>query len=56
MVVIIGARVGEEKKLDVPVLRVIRVREQVHGGLADAVLSGALGAGVSTYVVPCLSK
>ena len=39
-----------------PLLRVVRVREQVHGGLADAVLSGALGACVSTYEIPCLRK
>ena len=42
--------------VDVPVLGVIRVREQVHGGLADTVLSGALGACVSAYEVPCLRK
>ena len=40
--------------VNVPLLRV--VREQVHGGLADAVLSGALGACVCTDEVPCLSK
>ena len=42
--------------VEVPVLRVIRVREQVHGGLADAVLSGALSASVGTYVIPCLRE
>ena len=40
----------------VPVLRVIRVREQVHGGVADAVLSGALGACVGAYEVSCLCE
>ena len=40
----------------VPVLRVIRVGEQVHGGVADAVLSGALGACVGAYEVACLCE
>ena len=40
----------------VPVLRIIRVREQVHGGVADAVLSGALGACVGAYEVSCLCE
>ena len=40
----------------VPVLRIIRVREQVHGGVADAVLSGALGACVGAYEVTCLCE
>ena len=35
---------------------VVGVREQVHGGPADAVLSGALGACVGTYEIPCLRK
>ena len=47
---------GGVPAVKVPVLRVVRVREQVHGGLADAVLSGTLGACVSTYEVPCLRK
>ena len=49
---------GGVPAIDVSVLRVIRVREQVHGGLAYTVLSGALGACVSTYEVPgpCLRK
>ena len=42
--------------VDVPVLGVIRVREQVHGGVADTVLSGALGACVGAYEVACLRK
>ena len=42
--------------VNVPVLRVIRVREQVHGGVADAVLSGALGACVGAYEVSCLCE
>ena len=42
--------------VDVSVLGVVRVREQVHGGVADTVLSGALGACVGTYEVPCLRK
>ena len=40
--------------VDVPVLGVIWVREQIHGGVADAVLSGALGACVGAYEVSCL--
>ena len=40
----------------VPVLGVIRVGEQVHGGVADAVLSGALGACVGAYEVACLCE
>ena len=47
---------GGVPAVKVPLLRVVRVRKQVHGGLADAVLSGALGACVSTYEVPCLRK
>ena len=42
--------------VNVPVLRVIRVREQVHGGVADADLSGALGACVGAYEVSCLRE
>ena len=42
--------------VNVPVLRVVRVREQVHGGVADAVLSSALGACVSAYEISCLRK
>ena len=42
--------------VNVPVLRVVRVREQVHGGVADAVLSGALGACVGAYEISCLRK
>ena len=42
--------------VDVPVLGVVRVREQVHGGVADAVLSGALGACVGAYEISCLRK
>ena len=44
---------GGVPAVNVLLLRVIRVREQVHGGLADAVLSGALGACVCTDEVPC---
>ena len=42
--------------VNVPVLRVVRVREQVPGGVDDAVLSGALGACVGAYEVSCLRK
>ena len=42
--------------VNVPALWFIRVREQVHGGLADTVLSGALDACVGTYEVSCLRK
>ena len=42
--------------VNIPVLRVVRVREQVHGGVADAALSGALGACVGAYEISCLRK
>ena len=42
--------------VDAPVLGVVRVREQVHGGVADAVFSGALGACVGAYEVSCLCE
>ena len=42
--------------VDVPVLGVVRVREQVQEGVADAVLSGALSACVGAYEVSCLRK
>jgi hypothetical protein len=53
--------VAEESKCGVPavaipLLGVIRVREQVHGGAVDSVLSGALGARVCTYEVTRLSE
>ena len=47
---------GGVPAVDVSLVGVVRVKEQVHRGPADAVLSGALGAGVGTYVVPCLCK
>ena len=40
----------------VPVLRIIRVGEQVHGGVADAFLSGALGACIGAYEISCLCE
>ena len=42
--------------VDVPVLGVVRVREQEHRGVADTVLSGALDACVGAYEVSCLRK
>jgi hypothetical protein len=47
---------GGVPAVDIPLLGVIGVREKVHGGAADAVLSGALGARVCTYEVTRLSK
>ena len=47
---------GGVPAVDVSLVWVVRVGEQVHRGPSDAVLSGALGAGVGTYVVPCLGK
>jgi hypothetical protein len=43
--------VGGVPAIIVPLLGVVRVGEQVHRGAADAVLPGALGACVCTYVV-----
>ena len=47
---------GGVPAVNVPLLRVVGVREKVHGGLPNAVLSGALGACVCTNVFPCLSE
>ena len=47
---------GGVPAVDVSLVWVVRVGEQVHRGPADAVLSGALGAGVGTYVVSCFGK
>jgi len=43
--------VGGVPAIIVPLLGVVGVGEQVHRGAADAVLPGALGACVCTYVV-----
>ena len=40
----------------VPLLGVVRVREQVYRGTVDAVLPGALGACVCTYEVASFGK
>ena len=47
---------GGVPAVDVSLVWVVRVGEQVHRGSADAVLSGALCAGVGTYVVSCFGK
>ena len=47
---------GGVPAVDVSLVWVVGVGEQVHRGPADAVLSGALGAGVGTYVVSCFGK
>ena len=48
--------VGGVPAVDISLVWVIGVGEQVHGGPADAVLPGALSAGVGAYVVSCFGK